>query len=256
MKRKKGDILIGLLSLADIVLLINMVQYSPKGAASIAIYSFDFLVVSLIIFSFCRRMRESSQWKKFLLRNWYEVPGMIPIIFFVLAGQSSTISDGFITVGVMLRVLAIIYVVKLSRSLEEKSRILGGHVLLQIFIGFFLTLTISAFLFYSAERTVPNSEITSMGDALWWTIQTASTSTFGPNPTTFAARLVGAIIMIVGIGITSSFISTLAAGLTKSRIRTISSENDPKQILKIRLAKGEITKEAFLDLQRLVMEKD
>jgi len=43
-----------------------------------------------------------------------------------------------------------------------------------------------------------------MGDALWWTIQTASTSTFGPNATTFAGRIVGSIIMLVGIGITSS----------------------------------------------------
>jgi voltage-gated potassium channel len=129
----------------------------------------------------------------------------------------------------MLRVLAILYLVKLSCSLEEKSRILRGHTLLQIFIGFFLILTKSAFLFYSAEHTVPNSEITSMGDALWWTVQTASTSTFGPNPTTFAARVEGSIIMLVGIGITSSFISTLAAGLTRSRMRGgTSNENDPK----------------------------
>ena len=47
---------------------------------------------------------------------------MIPIVVFALAGQGSAIYDGFITVGVMLRVLAITYLIKLSRSLEEKSR--------------------------------------------------------------------------------------------------------------------------------------
>ena len=122
MKRKRGDILIALLSLADIIVLINMAQLLPKGAVSIAIYSFDFLVVVLIIFSFCRRMKESGRWKKFLFRNWYEFPGMIPIVVFALAGQCSAIYDRFITVGVMLRVLAITYLIKLSRSLEEKSR--------------------------------------------------------------------------------------------------------------------------------------
>jgi voltage-gated potassium channel len=254
MKRKRGDILIALLSLADIIVLINMAQLLPKGAVSIAIYSFDFLVVVLIMFSFCRRMKESGQWKKFLSRNWYEFPGMIPIVVFALAGQGSAIYDGFITVGVMLRVLAIIYLIKLSRSLEEKSRILGGHILLQMFIIFFLVLTVSSFLFYSVERTAANSQISSMGDALWWTIQTASTSTFGPNATTFAGRIVGSIIMLVGIGITSSFISALAAGWTKSRTRATPNENDPKQILKVRLAKGEITKEAFLDLQKLISD--
>ena len=254
MNRKKGDFLIGILSLVDIVLLINMAQFLQKGTGSIAIYSFDFVVVALIIFSFCRRMKESGQWKRFLFGNWYEIPGMIPIVVFVLAGQGSAISDGFITVGVMLRVLAIIYVIKLSHSLEEKSRILGGHVLLQIFIIFFLILTISAFVFYSAEHTVPDSGISTMGDALWWTIQTSTTSTFGPNATTSAGKIVGSIIMLVGIGITGSFISTLAAGLTKSKTKGTPNENNPKQILKIRLAKGEITKEVFLDLQKLISD--
>ena len=44
-----------------------------------------------------------------------------------------------------------------------------------------------------------------MGDALWWTIQTTSTATFGPNATTVAGRIVGTIIMFVGIGIIGSF---------------------------------------------------
>ena len=91
-----------------------------------------------------------------MFQNWYEIPGMIPIVFFALA-----VSDRFITIGVILRVLAIIYIIKLSHSLEEKSRILGGRIL-QIFIIFFLTLTISAFLFYSVEHIVANSEITAM----------------------------------------------------------------------------------------------
>jgi uncharacterized membrane protein len=67
-------------------------------------------------------------------------------------------------------------------------------------------------------------------------------------------RIIGGIIMLVGIGITGSFISGLTAGLTRSRIKGTPNENDPKQILKIRLAKGEITKEAFLDLQKLISE--
>jgi voltage-gated potassium channel len=77
-----------------------MAQFLPKGAVSISIYSFDFSVV-LIVFSFCRRMKESDQWKKFLFRNWYEFPGMIPIVVFALAGQGSAIYDGFITIGVI-----------------------------------------------------------------------------------------------------------------------------------------------------------
>ena len=83
-------------------------------------------------------MKESEQRGGFLFKNWYEIPGMIPIVVFAVAAQGSDISDGFITVGIMLRLLAITYVFKLSHSLGEKSKILGGHVLIQIFIIFFL----------------------------------------------------------------------------------------------------------------------
>jgi voltage-gated potassium channel len=123
----------------------------------------------------------------------------------------------------MLRFLAILNLIRLSRSLEDKSRILGGHAVLQVFIIFFLALIILSFIFYSAEHSAPNSEITNMGDALWWTIQTTSTSTFGPNAITHEGRIAGSIVMLVGIGITSTLISTLSAGLTRSRLKAIIS---------------------------------
>jgi Ion channel len=92
-----------------------------------------------------------------------------------------------------------------------------------------------------------------MGDALWWTLQTATTSTFGPNVSSTEGRILGSVIMIVGIGITGAFISTLASGLTRSRASS-TSEKDPVTILKFRLAKGEITKEAYLELLNLLSE--
>jgi uncharacterized membrane protein len=47
--------------------------------------------------------------------------------------------------------------------------------------------------------------------------------------------------------------STLASGLIRARKGEI-SEKDPKVILKMRLAKGEINKEEYLDLLGLLSE--
>jgi hypothetical protein len=91
---------------------------------------------------------------------------MIPIIFFASVGQIADDYDGYITLGIILRLFAILYLLRLSRSIEDKSRIFGNRTVLQIFIIFFLTLTVSSFLFYKAERSDVNSQITSMGDAL------------------------------------------------------------------------------------------
>lgn len=243
--------MIGFLSLVDITVLISMSTQLTTGGWNYIVYVFDAMVMAFIIFSFCRRLKESQQWKKHLIHHWYEILGMIPIVFFALAGQIADDFDGYITLGIILRLLAILYLLKLSRSIENKSRVFGNRTVLQIFILFFLTLTISSFLFYKAEHSDVNSQITSMGDALWWTLQTATTSTFGPNVSSAEGRILGSIIMIVGIGITGAFISTLASGLTRSRTNK-TSEMDPVTILKIRLAKGEITKESYLDLLRLL----
>jgi len=66
---------------------------------------------------------------------------------------------------------------------------------------------------------------------------------FWANVTSTEGRVLG-IIMIVGIGITGAFISTLASGLTRSRT-SASSEEDAKKLLQIRLAKGEITRDIY-----------
>ncbi|MPZ08056.1 MAG: hypothetical protein GEU26_16845 [Nitrososphaeraceae archaeon] len=253
LERKRGDILIGFASLVDITVLISMSASLSTGAWNYLVYAFDALVVAFIIFSYCRRLKESQQWRKYVIRSWYEILGMIPIVFFAFAGQLSNDYVGYITLGIMLRLLAILYVIRLSRSIENRSRIFGNQTVLQIFIIFFLTLTVASFLFYRAERSDVNSQITSMGDALWWTLQTTTTSTFGPNAATTEGRIIGGVIMLVGIGITGAFISTLASGLTRSRTSS-TSEKEVKTILKLRLAKGEITKETYLDLLRLLSD--
>ena len=80
------------------------------------------------------------------MNNWYELPAMIPIVIFALA-QSIDTYDGIITLVAIFRLLASIYVIRISRSLEDKSRILGGHTTLQVFVIFFLTLNILAVIY-------------------------------------------------------------------------------------------------------------
>ena len=82
------------LSLIDLVVLVGMFQLLPIGAGSIGIYFFDSLIVTLIIFSFCRRMKEFKQWRRFLFQNWYEIPGMIPIFFLPWRSLMDSLQSG------------------------------------------------------------------------------------------------------------------------------------------------------------------
>ena len=215
--RKRDDIVVALLTLADIIVLIVMYPLLPRAIETLVVYVFDAFVVAIMALGFYTRMRKSQQGRRiFILNNWYEILAMIPIAVFA-AARSFTTHDDIIVVGIMFRALGVLYVLRLFRFIKDNLTIFGGNRTLQVFINFFLALTITTFFFYAVEHTDQNSQINTMGDALWWTIQTMSTATYGPNPSTSAGRIIGSITMIIGVGITGVFISTLAAGLTRLR---------------------------------------
>jgi len=226
---KVYDVVVALLTLADIIVIVIMYPLLPPIAAeTLVVYIFDALVVAVMALGFYTRMRKSQQEKNssrmFILSNWYEIIAMIPIVVFA-AARSFTTHDDIIVVGIMFRVLGVLYVLRLFHFIRDNLRIFGGNRTLQVFINFFLALTITTFLFYAAEHYDRNSQIKTMGDALWWTIQTMSTPTYGPMPATYAGRIVGSVTMIIGVGITGVFISTLASRLTKLRTRQKLSSN-------------------------------
>ncbi len=57
-------------------------------------------------------------------------------------------------------------------------------------------------------------------NALWWSIVTLTTVGYGDiAPTTFAGRLIGAVIMILGIGILGMFTATIASVFVEKKLR-------------------------------------
>jgi voltage-gated potassium channel len=236
--RKIRDVVVALLTLADIIVLVVMYPFSTSRLTeTLAVYIFDAFVVSVMTLGFYTRIRKSQKGRRiFILNNWYEMLAMIPIAVFV-AARSFTTHDDIIVVGIMFRGLGVLYVLRLFSFVEDSLRIFGGNRTLQAFINFYLALTITSFFFYAAEHSIQNSQINTMGDALWWTIQTMSTATYGPNPATSAGRIIGSITMIIGVGITGVFISTLAAGLVRLRTKNHSNQlgYETKQTIKSKI---------------------
>jgi voltage-gated potassium channel len=71
--------------------------------------------------------------------------------------------------------------------------------------------SIGALAIYGAEHG-HNPNITSIGDAFWWSIVTATTVGYGDiSPTTTEGRLIAIVLMLVGIGFISIFTATIAS---------------------------------------------
>src|SRR6478672_3944429 len=107
----------------------------------------------------------------------------------------------------MLRLLRVILLLRKSFATISTERIASS--LISIVIG---VVVVGAFLEWRVGYNAPGANITTMGTALWWAVVTTTTVGYGDTyPVTTMGRLIGSVIMMVGIGLIGTVSATVAA---------------------------------------------
>jgi voltage-gated potassium channel len=101
------------------------------------------------------------------------------------------------------------------------NRAAGG--LLSVLLIALLVMEFGALLMLAIERDAPGSTITSAQDAVWFVLVTMSTVGYGDvYPVTDPGRLVGSVIIVVGVGVFGTLTGFLAnAFLSPSQVRIV-----------------------------------
>src|SRR6188474_2363294 len=80
------ELFVGLLTLSSVVL--ALVFYIPEielsSSQTNSIYIFDLIVVAVLAFDFSARTKLSGNALRYIIKHWYELPAMIPLIVFAL----------------------------------------------------------------------------------------------------------------------------------------------------------------------------
>ncbi len=93
---------------------------------------------------------------------------------------------------------------------DLRRQFAAGTLYLIVFLGIF-TLEVVGLLELYFEQDAPGANITTGGDALWWGYVTATTVGYGDEyPVTTGGRIVGALMLTVGVALFATFSGFLA----------------------------------------------
>ncbi|GAB4009880.1 potassium channel family protein [Nocardioides ultimimeridianus] len=130
----------------------------------------------------------------------------------------------------MLRPLRLLRLLALARILNRAAaRNLAERVTVYVVGTAIAAIGLGALAVLDAEQTAPNSNIRSIGDALWWATTTVTTVGYGDRyPVTTTGRLVAVALMFVGIALVGSVTAATATWFVSNLDRERSgSGNDP-----------------------------
>jgi voltage-gated potassium channel len=82
---------------------------------------------------------------------------------------------------------------------------------------------------YLAEHKHPGANITTLGDALWWSVITITTVGYGDyTPITVIGRIIGTIVMFAGIGIAVTLVTAIAQNRVQNMQKRLESKTEGK----------------------------
>ena len=113
----------------------------------------------------------------------------------------------------LLRPLRLLRLLALVRILDRSAASnLAGRVLVYVAGAATVAVGLGALAVLDAERSAEGANITTIGDALWWASATVTTVGYGDRyPVTAEGRIVGVVLMVVGIGVVGAVIASVTS---------------------------------------------
>ncbi len=195
---------------------VALIAGDPEVVAIVSLV--DGVACMIFLTDFLYRLATAEDRPAYMLRyGWLDLLGSVPVIGF--------------------RLFRIPRVLQIFRSLGETgSRRIGkallrdraGSAILGVFLLSIVVLELSAIFMLIAERDHAEANIKTGGDALWWALVSVTTVGYGDRyPVTGYGRAVGAVLLVVGIGLFSTFTGFLATRLSQRTSDDAGSEPPP-----------------------------
>lgn len=189
-----------------IALLVDTIFKLPPETSKLLNY-IDNIICIVFLFDFIVRYRKAESKLAFMKWGWIDLIASIPTFDFIRAGR-------------LLRVIRLLRLIRAFRSTRHilhhvfKNKIQGTLTSVAIIAVLMLLFSSVAILQF---ETLPNSNIKTAEDAIWWSYVTITTVGYGDKyPVTTEGRIIAVILMTVGVGLFGTFTAFVSSWFVKS----------------------------------------
>jgi hypothetical protein len=195
------EIFIGVLSILSILNLV-LALFIPDSDLTQVLNIMNWLFSIIFICDFIYRISTAPSKSNYFFRQfgWADLLASLPF-------EQTKI----------LRIFRLVRVYRLMRAVGPKKvaetllKDRAGSALVILLLMGILVLEFGSLAILRAEEMNPDANIKTASDAIWYTLVTISTVGYGDRyPTTNWGRIIGAVIIIVGVGIFGTFTGYLA----------------------------------------------
>lgn len=209
------QISLGLLTLLTLAILVAEEAVTLPQELGKVVQGFDLAVCIIFFGDFCYRAARAPSPRKFWKWGWIDLIACIPNLDILRFGR-------------LVRLLRIIRIVRTIRTTHRLISLLlqrrTENALVLIFLTIFLVVAFASGSILVAESQIPDANITTAQDALWWSITTITTVGYGDRyPLTSEGRLIAVVLMVCGVGLFGTFSGLIATWLLGSN----AEENAP-----------------------------
>lgn len=203
-----------------IALLIDTFFTLPKNIHDL-LQLIDDGICFVFIYEFFHRLFTAKNKLNFLKWGWIDLIASIPSFPFVRFGRLFRLVR-------LLRILRAFRSVKVLLKHVFRSRVQGTMSLVAIITSLIVIFSSISILIVEKD---PSSNIKSAEDAIWWSLVTVTTVGYGDKyPVTTEGRIIGTILMFVGVGMFGTFTAYVASWFTTGALiakeKEIESKNE------------------------------
>jgi voltage-gated potassium channel len=194
-------------------LFVETVLTLPAEIVSL-LQTLDSLICLVFLWDFFYHLHRAENKLAYLKWGWIDFISSIPTLTLFRWGR-------------IVRVVRIIRVLRAIRSVKFIFHFLFEHraqgTFITVFLITFMLVIFSSIAVLNVE-TVPDANIKTAGDALWWAASTVTTAGYGDKfPVTTEGRILGVILMTAGVGFfgtLTAYIASVFVGADKAAAKT------------------------------------